>query len=234
MKIFKSCGCVSFALFSFFTVTVSEAAGFLAFPLAGYGPYSAPITAVLDHDTASASAIVTFTGERGTKKDGCLAYVGGANKSCDSTNTTAPRAYRKTGGGSWNLGGISYIDAAPGVNDYMWYDNHRGYDYAVAEWTQILAAAAGTIIAWDPAWGQLTIDHGNGYRTIYTHMKLNAPLPLKLKKGQHIGWVSNIAPSPVKVHLHFVVQMKRTDGVWVIADPYGGKDNGTTQSVLWQ
>jgi hypothetical protein len=209
-------------------------AGFLAFPLSGYTPYTVPVTAVLDHDTTSTSAIVTFKGERGTKADGCYAYVKMQNVLCDSTNTSAPRAYKKTGGEPWSLGGINYKDAAPGTNVYMWYDNHRGYDYAVDEWTPIYATAAGTVTSWDPIWGQLTIDHGNGYRSIYTHMKLNAPLPTKLMKRQHIGWVSNIAPKPVGFHLHFVVNKKRSDGVWVIADPYGGKDNGTTQPVLWE
>jgi murein DD-endopeptidase MepM/ murein hydrolase activator NlpD len=209
-------------------------AGFLSSPLAGYTPYTAPVTAILDHDTTSTGSIVTFRGERGSATNGCLAYVGGINVACDGKNITAPRAYMRSGGMVWGVGSINYVDAAPGVNMYMWYDNHRGYDYAVSKSTLVLAAAAGAVVKWDPTWGQLTIDHGNGYRTIYTHMKLNAPLPSKLARGQHIGWVSNIAPTPVSTHLHFVVQMQRTDGVWVIADPYGGKDNGTTQPVLWK
>jgi murein DD-endopeptidase MepM/ murein hydrolase activator NlpD len=78
-------------------------------------------------------------------------------------------------------------------------------------------------------WGQITIDHGNGYRTTYTHMQLNLPLPQTVSKGQHIGWVSNIGPGTVGVHLHFVAKRYK-NGTWTLVDPYGGSG----EPVLWE
>ena len=208
--------------------TSSAYAGFLRFPLSGYSSSNAPVTAVMDHND-DIGYLKTYTGETGSYLNGCLAYVNGQNTACTSSNENAPRAYKRPGGASWSTPNMNYIDAAPGNDIYMWYDNHRGYDFAVSQNTTVRAAAAGTVVEINGTWGQITIDHGNNYRTTYTHMRLNLPLPQTVSKGQHIGWVSNVGPGTVSVHLHFVVKQYK-NGVWTPVDPYGGSG----EPVLWE
>ncbi|OGG58940.1 hypothetical protein A3C89_03580 [Candidatus Kaiserbacteria bacterium RIFCSPHIGHO2_02_FULL_50_50] len=205
-------------------------AGFLKFPVpqSGYTPSTVPITAVMDHDS-DWNKIKTRTGETGSYANGCLAYVSG-NVSCTSSNTSYPWAYKRPGGAAWSTPGINYIDLAPGNNVWMWYDNHHGYDFSVSQWLPVVSAESGTVTDINTSWGQVTITHSNGYRTTYTHMYLNLPMPQTVSKGQHIGWVSNVAPSSqaVGVHLHFVVE-RNTGGHWYQVDPYGGSG----EPVLW-
>jgi hypothetical protein len=169
-------------LFFVLSTTNIQASGFLMFPILGYTKSTAPVTAIFDHDR-NTNSIKTFKGEVGSYKDGCLAYINGSNTTCSSS--TKIRAYKRPSGLAWTVTGINYIDAAPGTNIYMWYDNHNGYDYAVPDMTPVVAAASGTgeITDKDLKWGQIKINHGNGYRTIYTHMRLNMPLPKIIKKG---------------------------------------------------
>jgi murein DD-endopeptidase MepM/ murein hydrolase activator NlpD len=106
----------------------------------------------------------------------------------------------------------------------MWYDGHKGYDYAVKEWTPVYAAARGKLVEIIPKDGQITLDHSNygyAYRTIYMHMKLvYGPMPSVVPKGFLLGWVSNVYPQKIGVHLHFGVQ-KKIGKEWKPADPYG-------------
>ena len=123
---------------------------------------------------------------------------------------------------------------ADGNNVWMWYDQHRGYDFLVKKLIPVLASARGKLDKVDTKWGQVTLDHsdyGYKYQTIYTHMKLNLPLPKVVKKGSILGWVSNVAPSnqAVGVHLHFVVK-KKVGKEWIVVDPYGGSG----EPVLWK
>lgn len=214
-----------------FFVTNVHSAGFLKFPVVGYTKSTAPVTAVVDNDLRP-NYIKTFKGETGSYYDGCLAYVGGNNVTCNpNTNSGSPWGYKRPGGMAWTVTGIKYIDAAPGTNIYMWYDGHRGYDFAVPEMTPVVASAGGILGKITTSWGQVTIDHGNGYRTTYTHMQLNLPLPTNITKGSIIGWVSDVAPSSSSVspHLHFVVE-KSSGGKWEVVDPYGVAGN----NVLWE
>ncbi len=223
--------CYSLALAgSLFTSNIF-AAGFLEFPVVGYTKSTAPVTAIMDHDTKW-NSIKTFKGQTGSFKDGCLAYVGGKNVVCNSsTNSNAPWAYKRPNGAQWSMSGINYLDMAPGTNIYMWYDNHRGYDFAVPEDTPVIAAADGTLGNITTSWGQVSIIHNNGYKTTYTHMQLNLPLPTNIKQGSIIGWVSDVAPasSPVGPHLHFVVD-RNTGGKWYTVDPYGGSG----EPAIWE
>lgn len=207
-------------------VTNVHSAGFLKFPAVGYTKSSAPVTAVVDNDLRP-NYIKTFKGETGSYYDGCLAYVGGTYVACNP-NTNSIWGYKRSGGAPWTVTGIKYS----GGTTYMWYDGHRGYDFAVPEMTPVIASANGTLGKITTSWGQVTIDHGNGYRTTYTHMQLNLPLPTNIKKGSIIGWVSDVAPasSPVSPHLHFVVEKSLGGGKWEVTDPYGIKGN----NVLWE
>ena len=95
------------AIFVLSSALPAYSAGFLSFPLAG-DPYAVPITAIMDHST-SPNTIVTYTGEKGTYADGCLAYVGNRNVACTSLNTTAPRAFKRPNNTSWSIT-INYDD----------------------------------------------------------------------------------------------------------------------------
>ena len=211
-----------------FFVSSFAYAGWLQFPAYGYSSSSAPVTAVMDHDS-SWNNIKTYTGETGSYSDGCRAWVGGQAVACSDSNKSAPWAYKRPGGMTWTMQpNINYNDYTDGTyNKYMWYDNHHGYDYAVQQWTPVVASATGTIHSINYTLGQITMDHGNGYRTIYTHMYLLLPQPQTIQKGSQIGWVSNTGTSGV--HLHFVVK-RNIGGIWTLVDPYGGSG----QPVLWE
>jgi len=117
----------------------------------------------------------------------------------------------------------------------MWYDGHRGYDFQVAQWTPVQAAARGKVTNITKDYGQVELDHsgyGYPYKTTYTHMeRAGHTVGAVVKKGEIIGWVSNVSRKgePVGVHLHFVVHRK--DGrSWKLVDPYGGSG----EPVLWK
>lgn len=67
---------------------------------------------------------------------------------------------------------------------------HEGIDLRAASGTRVYAAAAGTVVhvGWDPedhskSGNQITIDHGHGYLTRYSHLKKQA---WKVRKGQKV------------------------------------------------
>jgi len=199
----------------------------LKFPLQGYTKTSAPVQAVMDFDTRW-NYITTRTGETGDYWSGCLAYVNGQNVACSQNNEAAPWAYKRPGGSSWNVAGFSYDDGgAPGTNVYMWYDNHRGYDYAVTEGTDVLAAADGEVTDILPSMGQVEITHSNGYKTYYLHMN---PIVVNegddVDQGEKIGDVSDEG-APGAIHLHFGVY----DSSGNLLDPYGRTG---LYGALWQ
>lgn len=212
------------------TTASAAHAGFLWFPAPGYYAFSAPVTAVPDLDSRL-NYIKTRTGETGSYWDGCLAYVNNANVACNaSTNAAAPWAYKRPGGVPWTVNWMNYNDyASSNGNIYMWYDNHHGYDYAIPAGSEIVAPAAGNIVSIDSSWGQITIDHGNGYQTTYTHMNLYRTSLGSVARNERLGYVSNVAPVPVSPHLHFVVK-KYVGGQWVVVDPYGS----VGEPVLWE
>lgn len=210
-------------------------AGFLDFPIMGYTSSTVPVTAVMDHDDR-VGYMRTYTGEMGTFSDGCLAYENRQNVACTSSNTSKPRAYKRAVGMRWSVPGLNYQDGiSESANLYMWYDNHRGYDFLVPRWVPVYASARGALTELTPSWGQITLDHsayGYPYKTTYTHMQLLiGPLQNPVPRGALIGWVSNVAPpkQAVGTHLHFVVH-KKVGGTWKMVDPYGGSG----EPVLWK
>jgi len=210
------------ATYDFFLYQEAAASSFtpLTFPLNGYTSTSAPVTAIVDLDTRW-NYIQTRTGEVGDYWSGCLAYVGGITVACDPNNTAnaaAPWAYKMPGGGSYNVSAFNYQDAAPGVNVYMWYDNHRGYDYAAPEGTSVFAAASGQVTGIDLSMGQVEITHSNGYKTYYLHMRniLVSVSMTVIPRGQKIGEVSHTGAGNAN-HLHFGIY----DASGALLDPYG-------------
>lgn len=106
--------------------------------------------------------------------------------------------------------------------------NHRGTDIDKPNGTPIRAMASGTVVgylAWNESlgtggvnsWGNyVKIDHGNGYTTLYAHMKSTPAVGLNqwVSQGQIIGYVGNTgnvypAPTPANPtagsHLHLEV-----------------------------
>jgi murein DD-endopeptidase MepM/ murein hydrolase activator NlpD len=121
-----------------------------------------------------------------------------------------------------------------------WYDGHDGIDFSRrAQDELILAAAPGKVfktVTWcqegdrycgNWAGNQVWIDHGNGYATLYGHLKTVYVIT--------DTWITDPASQPVGVmgctgyctgtHLHFVLYYDQNgDGQWTsneVVDPYG-------------
>ncbi|WP_281300882.1 MULTISPECIES: peptidoglycan DD-metalloendopeptidase family protein [unclassified Iodidimonas] len=88
-----------------------------------------------------------------------------------------------------------------------WAD-HSGLDMAGWPGEPIMAAAAGTVVtsARKPAYGLMVeIDHGNGFRTRYGHMRsLSVKSGERVKPGQKIGEMGSTGRS-TSTHLHWEV-----------------------------
>lgn len=74
----------------------------------------------------------------------------------------------------------------------------------------ILAALGGTVVSsltgWSSSYGwTVVLDHGNGYRTRYAHMKNEPSLPNTVNRGDQIGIMGNSGSGSSGIHLHFQV-----------------------------
>ena len=88
--------------------------------------------------------------------------------------------------------------------------NHKGFDIAAPEGTDIYAAADGVVIAagWNPGgYGYFVqIDHLDGYQTVYAHMStVYATVDQQVTRGQLIGAVGTTGNSTGN-HCHFEVR----------------------------
>ena len=97
---------------------------------------------------------------------------------------------------------------------------HPGMDVAVPVHTQVLATAAGTVVAADsdPVYGHyVVVDHGGGLETMYGH---NALLLVeegeRITRGQPIAYSGNSGRSTAP-HLHYEI---RRDGRAIDPAPY--------------
>lgn len=88
------------------------------------------------------------------------------------------------------------------------YTLHNGIDIGAYYGTAIWAAASGTVTAagWNDGYGYyVTINHGNGYTTLYGHMsQIAASAGDYVTAGQTIGYVGSTGWSTAP-HLHFTV-----------------------------
>lgn len=143
-------------------------------------------------------------------------------------------------------GGGSYIQTTPtyynipanaegwirptfGILTNGYHAGHYAYDIADRNSPAILAAASGTVVyasagSWDGGFGSnIWIDHGNGYRTHYAHMReIYVSSGEGVQQGQAIGkmgatgWVRGATG----IHLHFELEYNGTKinpnvmGVW--------------------
>jgi murein DD-endopeptidase MepM/ murein hydrolase activator NlpD len=87
-------------------------------------------------------------------------------------------------------------------------DKHKGLDFAAAEGTEVIAAAAGEVLSVyeDQYFGNvMIIDHLNDYATLYAHLATAIYEPgAAVKKGETIGLVGNTGFSSAP-HLHFEI-----------------------------
>jgi murein DD-endopeptidase MepM/ murein hydrolase activator NlpD len=88
---------------------------------------------------------------------------------------------------------------------------HSGMDFTAPTGTEVYATANGTVIEITNTGrghgNTIIIDHGNGYKTIYSHLnKFNVRRGNKVKRGDVIGWVGNTGLS-VAPHLHYEVHL---------------------------
>jgi murein DD-endopeptidase MepM/ murein hydrolase activator NlpD len=111
----------------------------------------------------------------------------------------------------------------PGGADYLSYDGHNGWDYALA-YENVYAAAPGTvrlagIDSVNPCFGtNVIIDHPNGFSTRYGHMSALYVSPGQVvDRGQVIGVSGNTGCS-TGPHLHFGVYITSS---WTAVDPWG-------------
>lgn len=93
--------------------------------------------------------------------------------------------------------------------------NHKGIDIGASSGSPIVAAAAGTVTVStysESAGNYVTIDHGNGFHTVYMHASARyVKVGQKVSAGQQIAAVGSTGYS-TGPHLHFGV-MK--NGVYV-------------------
>lgn len=192
---------------------------FLSSPIANHTPFTIPISSVFDHTMAIPYErdlqVVAFTGERGFRNPISDCY---AQENDKPFTVNGNYVGTKSTGGSVRL----------------CYDGHPAYDFPFVAGEPVLAAADGTVVAFKSdcqidipdcsqgAGNFVKLGHGNGYQTLYFHLKAGSVLVQQnqsVKSGQKIAEVDttgNVSGS----HLHFEVR-KNIGGVWVPVDPYG-------------
>jgi murein DD-endopeptidase MepM/ murein hydrolase activator NlpD len=176
-------------------------AAFLTLPFMG----SHVVTSMFDHcypDYGTDGTVCRYDGAQASAK------VGGPDPSFDA-------GYAQT----------------PAGHDYLYYDGHDGYDYALT-YEPVAAAAPGTVMLanWlDPNChsclsGQtIEINHGNGLLSFYGHLsQINVVKGQYVARGQVIG-ISGMTGTATGPHLHFgIYNIHRAQ---TPVDPYGWSGN---------
>lgn len=91
------------------------------------------------------------------------------------------------------------------------YRSHPGTDIAIKEGSAVHAAASGTVseLGNDPVYGNsLVIDHGDGWKTVYSQLKdIRVKLNEHVKKGQILAVVGlpSGGEADMPAHLHFEI-----------------------------
>lgn len=92
------------------------------------------------------------------------------------------------------------------------HDFHKGQDIKVRTGTPVFATANGKVIAarWDGNLGlYIKIDHGNGFRTLYGHLRrIGVEEGQLVRRGDSIGESGNTGRS-TNPHLHYEVRLYR-------------------------
>jgi murein DD-endopeptidase MepM/ murein hydrolase activator NlpD len=126
-----------------------------------------------------------------------------------------------------------------GEEPQIYYSGHNGYDFGLPYGTKLLAPADGLVKgAYCAACGNtLTIDHHNGYRTVYMHLQKEdlyvspGEKDRPVKKGEVIGKVG-MTGNTTGPHLHFEVRIPgNAPGYWylghptTLVDPFGWRND---------
>jgi hypothetical protein len=160
------------------------------------------------------------------------------------------------GGTLWKDLDIGFIDLNPGVGVTTFdcgqrtYDGHNGHDmgfggfYEMGVGNQsfgipVFAALDGVVVAkhdGEPdentvcqgAANNLLLDHGNGQRTYYTHLKKNSivvNVGQTVPAGKQLGWVGSSGCSSGP-HLHFSAEkLNPNTGQYELYEPFSGPCN---------
>ncbi|MFI3324327.1 MAG: M23 family metallopeptidase [Rikenellaceae bacterium] len=106
---------------------------------------------------------------------------------------------------------LTLLTASYGMRMHPFYKtlkSHQGVDYTVPEGTRIFATADGTVknITTNSTSGkEITLDHGNGYTTTYSHISgTKVAKGRKVKRGDIIALSGNTGLS-ITPHLHYEV-----------------------------
>jgi len=227
---------------------------FFSFPLMNRTPYNAKIITVFDHSMTNGycenGLITAYDGEQG--------WVGYGKADpvfyrCIKDGKRNPLfAFAQKDHEPFSING-QYVGEAKYGHIYLNYDGHPGFDFQTTDQDPsgkipVLAAADGTVVCvrvpsnctdltpvqyCDEGPGEIKIDHGNGYFSIYLHLSsslvvANQPVTI----GQQIGVSGDtgVCGSP---HLHFEVRNGVAGGTCprppacVPVDPYGWTGSGT-------
>jgi len=127
------------------------------------------------------------------------------------------------------------------------YDGHDGWDWSMITGTNVLAAAAGTVVVsqndYPGGYGHtIIIAHNNGYYTMYSHLHQRlVGVGATVVAGQHIA--ESGRSGGVDPHLHFGVRHGGWANTTYAVDPFGwhgeGRDplfnyNGEVSTCLWR
>lgn len=227
----------------------------LKFPLAGETPYTAELSAVMDHSApaynCANNTVTAFSGEVGNVSPSTWGTPG-----LGSCTAHVLRGYTQTSGLPFTLGSANYTGG--GDDDYLFYDGHAGADYPGTTTTKVYAAEAGVVTNNQCSsiscvdYGQVEITHNNGYQTHYLHLDrtsatIDDDTGIEVYAGQHIGYIGDTGSG--ENHLHFTVK-KANGAALTRVDPYGwegtagqdpapvplldGTTNNTDNRCLWR
>jgi hypothetical protein len=216
---------------------------FLTFPLRNKNPFSAAINTVFDHSSTLQycpdGVVTAYDGEEGRAEFGISQFFV-AFRSCSGDKKKEQlHGYKNTNKKTFSLGG-QYLGG--GDQSFLFYDGHPGYDYRTTDQrldgtlcpsgtacsnghTEVLAAADGNIVCAKISGcpegpGEIKIDHGNGYVTIYLHLSKFLVTSGSVKRGDAIG-ISGETGAPNNPHLHFEVRLQPQNTTGIPVDPYG-------------
>ena len=213
--------------------------GLLGFPLPGYTPFTAPVSAVMDNSVLErtpiefyvpGNVIKAFNGEIGRLEYGSIYMdpwqaIWLAFKNSGGTDFFPPSAS--------GVRPLNYINGP-----YLSYTGMPGYNYDVPAGTPVLATADGKLYKaeTDPVNGagydvynNSYIDHQNGFFSWYLYapltpailaeINLNPAKYAQVTKGQVIGYVAPSGYEGIADRLHFEVRCNGSDNQNVV-DPY--------------
>ncbi|MFI3330403.1 MAG: M23 family metallopeptidase [Rikenellaceae bacterium] len=107
---------------------------------------------------------------------------------------------------------LSYLAASYGVRMHPFYRTltfHSGIDFSMPENSRVFATADGTVESTSTksssSGNTITINHNNGYKTVYNHLgKINVKARQRVYRGDIIAWSGNSGLS-FAPHLHYEI-----------------------------